>query len=134
MSIGSDRDTGQTAVSKRLQKIPGLGINVNSILIQGTNLGNKVQASLSLLFLQLEGNSANGSLGDTLHEMGGETCNFVAHALGGGDGYLIDYTLVGVEVECETSVVLLDDGACTLLDGLGTNSLRWTRTMNGKKL
>jgi len=28
-----------------------------------------------------------------------------------------------VEVECETSVVLLDDGACTLLDGLGTNSL-----------
>jgi hypothetical protein len=28
-----------------------------------------------------------------------------------------------VEVECKTSVVLLDDGACTLLDGLGTNSL-----------
>lgn len=28
-----------------------------------------------------------------------------------------------MEVECKTSVVLLDDGACTLLDGLGTNSL-----------
>jgi len=81
MGISSNSNSSQASMSKRLQQIPGLGINVNSILIQGTNLGNKVQTSLTLLFLQLEGDSTYGSLGDTLHKMGGESGNFVAHAL-----------------------------------------------------
>jgi len=55
--------------------------------------------------------------------MGGETSNLVTHTLGGGDGDLIDDTLVGVEVESKTGVVLLDDGTCGFLDGLGTDSL-----------
>lgn len=55
--------------------------------------------------------------------MGGETGNFVAHAFGGCDGDLIDYALVSVEVKRETSIVLLNDGACALFDGFGTNSL-----------
>lgn len=55
--------------------------------------------------------------------MGGESSDLITHTFGRGDCYLIDYTLVGVEIECEASVVLLDDGTCTLLDGLGTNSL-----------
>ena len=55
--------------------------------------------------------------------MGGESSDLITHTLGGGDSYLINYTLVGVEVESKTSVVLLDDSACTFLYGLGTNSL-----------
>ena len=55
--------------------------------------------------------------------MGCESGNLVAHSLGWGDGDLIDYTLVCVEVKGETSVVLLDDSTGTLFDGLGTNSL-----------
>ena len=55
--------------------------------------------------------------------MGGEPSNLVTHTLGGGDGDLIDDTLVGVEIESETGVVLLDDGTCGFLDGLGADSL-----------
>ena len=32
-----------------------------------THLGNKVQSSLSLLFLQLEGNATDGATGNSLH-------------------------------------------------------------------
>ena len=54
--------------------------------------------------------------------MGGESGNLVTHALGGGDGDFIDDTLVGVEVESKTGVVLLDDGTCGFLDGFGADS------------
>lgn len=55
--------------------------------------------------------------------MSGESGNLVAHTLRGGDGDLIDDTLVGVKVESETGVVLLDDSTCGFLDGLGADSL-----------
>ena len=55
--------------------------------------------------------------------MCGEAGNLVTHALRGGDGNFINDTFVGVKVECETGVVLLDDGTCGLLNGLGTDSL-----------
>ena len=44
--------------------------------------------------------------------------NLVAHALGWHDSNLIDNTLVDVEVEGETVVVLLNDLARSALDGL----------------
>ena len=52
------------------------------------------------------------------------SCNLVAHALGWKDGNLIYDTLVCVEVESKASVVLLDDCASTLLDGLGSDTLK----------
>ena len=55
--------------------------------------------------------------------MGGKSSNLVAHAFGGGDGDFVNDTFVGVKVECETGVVLLDNGTCGLLNGLGTDSL-----------
>lgn len=59
--------------------------------------------------------------------MGGESGNLVAHTLGGGDGDFINDTLVGVEVEGQTGVVLLHDGAGGFLDGFRADSLlRWT--------
>ena len=42
--------------------------------------------------------------------MCGEAGNLVTHTLRGGDGNFINDTFVGVEVECESGVVLLDDG------------------------
>ena len=59
--------------------------------------------------------------------MGGETGDLVTHTFGGGDGDFINDTLVGVEIEGEARVVLLDDGTCGLLDGLGADSLFRTR-------
>ena len=55
--------------------------------------------------------------------MSGETGDFVTHAFGGGDGDLIDDAFVGVEVEGQTGVVLLHDGAGGLFDGFGADSL-----------
>eukprot|EP00970_Alexandrium_tamarense_P004561 scaffold766_cov210-Alexandrium_tamarense.AAC.10 len=55
--------------------------------------------------------------------MGGKSSNLVAHAFGGGDGDFVNDTLVGVEVEGEAGVVLLDDGTCGFLDGFGADSL-----------
>lgn len=59
-----------------------LGIAVNfetgDARIQGRDLWNVVVLALTLLFLQLEGDAANGALLDTLHQMGGESSNLVA--------------------------------------------------------
>ena len=55
--------------------------------------------------------------------MGGESSDLVTHTLGGGDGDLIDDTLVGVEIKRKTRVVLLNDSTCGFLNGLGTDSL-----------
>ena len=46
----------------------------------------------------------------------------VAERLGGDDGDLLDDPLVGVEVEGQLGVVLLDDDASCLLDSLGSDT------------
>lgn len=46
----------------------------------------------------------------------------VAETLGGNDGNLIAYSLVGLEVESQLGVVSLDDDLGGLLDSLGTNA------------
>ena len=72
--------------------------------------------------LKLEGDTTDGTLLDTLHEMGDETSDLVAHGLGGDESNLSADTLVGVEIESEARIVLLDDSACSLLDGLYANA------------
>lgn len=57
--------------------------------------------------------------------------DFVTQRLGGDDGHLLADTLVGVEVQTQSSVVLLDDDLGGLLDGLCPNTtLQETRTMS----
>jgi hypothetical protein len=119
----ANNNTVQASISHRFQQVPGLLVDSDGLLLQSTNLRNEVQATLTLLLLKLQGDVTDGSLGNALHKVGGETSNLVTHTLGGGDGDLIDETLVGVEVESETGVVLLDDGACGFLDGLRADSL-----------
>jgi hypothetical protein len=48
--------------------------------------------------------------------------DLVAKALAGDDGNLLRDTLVGIEVESEAGVVLLDNEASGLLDGLSANA------------
>ena len=72
--------------------------------------------------LKLEGNAADGTLLDTLHEMGDKTSDLVAHGLRGDESNLSADTLVGVEVESKARVVLLDDCTSGLLDGLYANA------------
>ena len=111
-----------------LEEILGFGINLQLAAfvvlgeVEGRDLGDELILTLTLLFLQLEGDTADGSSLNTLHQMGGVSGNLVAKTLGGDDGDLIADTLVGLEVEGETGVVPLDDDLGGLLDGFRANA------------
>ena len=48
--------------------------------------------------------------------------NLVAELLAWDDGHILAHSLVGVKVQAETSVVLLDERLRGLLNGLGSNA------------
>ena len=125
--LSVDGNTVEATVAKVLQKVAGVGVDGDGLLLEGRDLGDEVHSALALLLLELEGDTADGALVNALHEVGGETGDLVAHALGWKDGNLIDNTLVGVEIQSESSVVFLDDSASTLLDSLGTDTLKETK-------
>jgi hypothetical protein len=106
-----------------LEKVPCLLVDIDGPLVESAHLGYEVESALALLLLKLQADVPHGSLGDALHQVGGESRDLVPHALRGGDGDLVDNALVRVEVEGEAGVVLLNDGPGGLLDGLGSDSL-----------
>ena len=100
-------------------------------------LGDEVHLSLALLFLKLEGDTSDGSLLDSLHQVGGETGDLVSESLGLDLRDVIDDSLVHMEVVGQPkntpdvshysliyllAIVLLDEGSGGSLDGLGSNS------------
>ena len=106
-----------------LQHVLGVGIDIQLTRlglrnIQGRNLRDVLILALTLLLLELEGDTANRTALDTLHQVGGETGDLVAQTLRGDDGNLIAETLVGFEVEGELGVVPLDHHLSGALDGL----------------
>lgn len=135
-----------------LEEVLGLAVDVKLAAlvlgeVEGGDLGNVLILALTLLLLKLEGDAADGTTLDTLHEMGGVTsnlqirpwsvsriyrrmflfasgvaANLVAQALGGDDGDLIADALVGLEVEGELGVVSLNDDLGGLLHGLGADA------------
>ena len=88
-----------------------------------TNLGNKVQAPFSLLLLKLQRNSSNRALLDSLHEVGDETSDLISHSLGRNDCHLAGDALVGVKIQRQTRIVLLDNDSRRLLDGFSSDTL-----------
>ena len=118
-----DSDAIEGTVSKVFQKISGVRVDLDGFLFKSRDLRNKVQTSFTLFFLKLQRYSSDWSLGNTLHQVGGETSNLVTHTLGWKDGNFIDNTLVGVEVQRQASVVLLDNCTSTSFNSLSSNSL-----------
>lgn len=109
--------------AQALQEVLGVGINVELAglglaNIQSRDLRDVLVLALTLLLLELEGDTADGTTLDTLHQVRGVTSNLVAETLGGNDGDLIAKTLVGLEVQGELGVVTLNDDLGGLLDGL----------------
>lgn len=86
-------------------------------------LRHEVHAPLPLLLLQLERNSGHGPPLDALHQVGDKACDLVTHTLRRNDRDLIAHTLVRVEVQGQTRVVLLDDGSRRLLHCLRADTL-----------
>jgi len=124
---GDDVD-GDRLEAKVLEEVLGLAIDVElaalGVLgeVQSGDLRNELILALTLLLLKLEGDTADGTTLDTLHQVGGVAGNLVAQALGGDDSDLITDTLVGLEVERKPWVISLDHNLGGLLDGLGTNA------------
>ena len=131
--------------TKALEEILCLGINLQPILVlsevEGGNFGDVLILSLTLFFLELEGDTTDGTSLNTLHQMCGVTSNLmiiivkneaetlhsvrsylVAETLRGNDCNLVADSLVGLEVEGQLGVVSLNDDLGGLLDGLGTNA------------
>lgn len=136
---------GMRTYTKALEKILRLGINLQSILVlgevEGRNFGDVLILSLTLFFLELEGDTTDRTTLNTLHQMCCVAGNLefdsvrselgivlsrrsylVAEALRGNDGDLIADSLVGLEIEGQLRVVSLNDDLGGLLDGLGTNA------------
>ena len=132
--------------AERLQQVLSLLVDIKltalAVLseVQSGNLWNVLILALTLLFLELEGDTANWSTLDTLHQVGGVAGNLyksvcrslwgmgilhahlVAQTLGGDHGNFIADTLVGLEVESQLWVVSLDDDLGGLLHGLGADT------------
>ena len=92
------------------------------------SLGDEIHLSLTLLFLESERDTADGSDLDSLHEMGGETGDLVSESLGLDDSAVINDSFVGVEIVGEFTVVFLDDSSGGSLDSLSSNATLYAKT------
>ena len=93
----------------------GICVDLDLLDLESGYFGHVVILALTLLFLELEGDTTDGTTLDTLHEVGGVAGNLVAEALGGDDGHLAANLLVGLEVQRQARVILLDeDAGCSL--------------------
>ena len=116
----SDLNTRKVFKVDSLQEFLGLGINFDARSVQSRSFGNVVVTTFTFFFLQLEGDTTDGTTRDTLHQVGGETSNLVTKTLGLNNGDFIEDSLVDLEVESETRVVLFNDDTRSLLDSLGS--------------
>merc|ERR1711953_1065902 len=85
-------------------------------------LWDEVHLSLSFLFLKSEGNASDGSLLDSLHQVGREAGDLVSESLGLDRTDVINDSLIYMEVVGQLSVVLLDKCSGGSLNGLGSYS------------
>jgi len=123
--LGDGDDVGGDGVeAEGLEEVLGLLVDIESTRlgvlgeVESGDLGDVLVLALTLLFLELERDAADGTTLDALHQVGGVTGDLVAKTLGGDDGDLIADPLVGLEVERELGVVTLNDDLGGLLDGL----------------
>lgn len=87
-------------------------------------LRNKVQASFSLLFLQLQRNSTNRSTLNSLHQMGNKTSNFISHSLWWDDSDFTNKSLVNMEIKSQTRIIFLNDNSWWFLDSFCSDTLQ----------
>jgi hypothetical protein len=116
-------DGGVEARTEPLGKhILSLVVNLNLLDVDLGSSGNPIESPLTLLLLDLQGDTLDGALLNSLHEMRRKTGDLIAEFLGGD---LADFTqdlLVGVEVSGELLVVFLEQHFSSSLDCLCSNS------------
>lgn len=130
-SLGRDGNSlKRNLETQGLDQVSGLGVNLQLTTsvgqVQGRDLWDVLVLSLSLLFLQLEGDTSNWTLLNSLHQVGGVTSNLVSESLGLDLSDLSGQSLVGLEVQGQLWVVSLDQNLRGSLDSLSSNA-----TLNG---
>jgi len=105
---------------QRLQHLPGIGVHLNDIVFQCRHLRNVIISAFTFLFLQLDGNTSDLRVSQSLHQMSNESCDFVAQRFRWDYGDFLADAFVGVEIQSETSVVLLDNHLGGFFHRLGT--------------
>merc|ERR1712048_743269 len=88
--------------------------------IHGGLVWLEVHATFPLLLLKFEGDAANWSTLDPLHEVCDVSSDFVPHPLGLNDGNILCDLLVCLEIQGQLAVVLLNNETCGLLYCLGS--------------
>ena len=131
-----------------LEHFLGINVHIDSLLLQGRHLRDEVQTTLSLLLLELQGNSTHRSSLDSLHQMlfnewmlQNVTVTYPAILLRilleGKSAHSSTiyksslkpskYSLVVLEVQSQLLVVLLNDVSGGLLDSLSTHTTLYSR-------
>lgn len=90
--------------------------------VQSRNLWDVLVLSLSLFLLQLERDTSDWTLLNSLHQVGGVTSNLVSESLGLDLSNLGGQSLVGLEVQGQLWVVSLDQHLGGSLDCLSSNA------------
>lgn len=127
-SLGRDRNNLHGDLEAQgLDHLGGLGVNLQLAVsgvrqVQSRNLGDVLVLSLSLLLLQLERDASDGTLLNSLHQVGGVTGNLVSQLLGLDDSDLRGQSLVGLEVEGQLGVESLNEHLGGSLHGLSSDT------------
>jgi len=108
-----------TALSEHISAFSG---DNNSGDVDLGLFGDVVQSSFSFFFLDLEGDTSDGTLLYSLHQVSSETGNFISHSLGGDESDFTEDLLVEMEVVGQFVEIFLDQDLSSLLGGFGSDS------------
>lgn len=106
--------------SELLEEILGVWVDLERVGrdVESGDLWDVLVLSLTLLLLKLEGDTTDWSSLNSLHQMCRVSCNLVSESLRRDDRNFIADLLVGVEVQSQSWVELLDDDSRRSLGGL----------------
>lgn len=126
-SLGRDGNGLQRNLETQgLDQVSGLGVNLQLTVgvgqVQSRDLWDVLVLSLTLLFLQLERDTSNWTLLNSLHQVGGVTSNLVSESLRLDLGDLRGQSLVGLEVQSQLWVKSFDQNLRGSLDSLSSNA------------
>ena len=144
LSVANDLQSGNVHLHG-LQHLVGLGIHKDLLLLKSRVLGDEIEAALSLLLLELQGDATHRASLDSLHEvlfiisakldttvtypailflilLEGRSAHSSTDYEVRSDSVAMTYSLVVLEVQSELLVVLLNNGSSSLLNSSGTHT------------
>lgn len=112
--------------AQSLNQVSGLGVNLQLAVgvgqVQSGDLWDVLVLSLTLLLLQLERDTTDWALLDSLHQVGGVTSDLVSESLRLDLSNLGGQSLVGLEVQSQLWVESFNQNLRGSLDSLSSNT------------